>query len=85
MVGLPVIRAGQGGYRQLWDEPAGMLYLRNNSLNLAPVGSLATRPGIGKDDGCRASSTDWYGNARPIFLRNHVFALMGYELVEGRL
>ena len=29
--------------------------------------------------------TDWYGNARPIFIGNRVFALMGYELVEGRL
>ena len=31
-----------------------------------------------------ASCTDWYGNARPIFLRGRVFALMGYDLVEGR-
>ena len=28
---------------------------------------------------------DWYGNARPIFLGTRVLALMGYELVEGRL
>jgi len=27
---------------------------------------------------------DWYGNARPIFLRGRTFALLGYELVEGR-
>lgn len=85
LVGLPVRGAGQGGYRQLWDEPAGMFYLRNSSLKLSPVGNLAARPGIGKDDGCRASCTDWYGNARPIFLRNRVFALLGYELVEARL
>ena len=85
MVGLPVRGAGQGGYRQPWDEPAGMRYLRINSLNLAPVGSLAACPGIGKNDGCRTSCTDWYGNARPIFLGNRVFALMGCELVEGRL
>ena len=26
---------------------------------------------------------DWYGNARPIFVGDRVFALMGYELVEG--
>jgi hypothetical protein len=36
-------------------------------------------------DDCRASCVDWYGNARPIFLGDRVFALMGYELVEGRL
>ena len=28
---------------------------------------------------------DWYGNARPLFLRGRVFALLGYELVEGSL
>ena len=34
---------------------------------------------------CIASCVDWYGNARPIFLGGRVFALMGYELVEGAL
>ena len=28
---------------------------------------------------------DWYGNSRPLFLRGRVLALMGYEIVEGRL
>jgi hypothetical protein len=28
---------------------------------------------------------DWYGNSRPLFLRGRVFALMGYEIVEGRI
>jgi hypothetical protein len=37
------------------------------------------------DDGCKASCVDWYGNARPLFLRGRVFALLGYEIVEGRL
>jgi len=26
---------------------------------------------------------DWYGNARPLFVRGRVFALLGYEIVEG--
>ncbi len=26
---------------------------------------------------------DWYGNARPLFYKGRVFALLGYELVEG--
>ena len=38
-----------------------------------------------RDDGCKASCVDWYGNARPIFLGDRVLALMGYEIVEGRL
>ena len=37
------------------------------------------------NDGCRASCVDWYGNARPIFARDRVFALLGYELVEGQV
>ena len=85
MVGLPVIRAGQGGYRRLWDEPAGMQYLRSNSLNLPPVGSLAARPGMGKDDGCRASCADWYGNAPANFSAQPRLCVEGYELGEGRL
>ncbi len=31
------------------------------------------------------SCTDWYGNARPIFMNGRIFALLGYEIVEGRL
>ena len=45
----------------------------------------ARRGERGLDDGCNASCVDWYGNARPLFLRNRVFALLGYEIVEGRL
>ena len=85
IVGLPVRGGGQGGWRQLWDEPAGMLYLRTDGLQLAELGALAARPGIGRNDGCHASCTDWYGNARPIFLAGRMFALLGYELVEGRV
>jgi hypothetical protein len=36
-------------------------------------------------DACRASCVDWYGNARPLFVRGRVFALLGYELVEGAI
>jgi hypothetical protein len=36
-----------------------------------------------REDGCKASCVDWYGNARPLFLRGRIFALLGYELVEG--
>lgn len=85
IVGLPVRGGGQGAYRQLWEEPAGMLYLHNDRLRLTEIGALATRQGIGRHDRCRASCTDWYGNARPIFLAGRVFALLGYELVEARV
>lgn len=84
-VALPIRGAGEGGYRQLWEEPAAMLYLRSSELHLTEAGTLPARPGVGRNDGCRASCTDWYGNARPIFLGGRTFALMGYELVEGKV
>ena len=62
-----------------------MLYLRANRLRLEEVGSLAAQPGVGRNDACRASCMDWYGNARPVFLGGRVFALLGYELVEGKV
>jgi hypothetical protein len=31
------------------------------------------------------SCIDWYGNSRPIFTGGRIFALLGTELVEGRI
>jgi hypothetical protein len=47
------------------------------------MGALDATPGASQDDACRASCVDWYGNSRPLFIGSRVFALMGYELVEG--
>jgi hypothetical protein len=85
LIGLPVRGGGQGAWRQLSQAPAAMLYLQQRDLQLGEIGSLQARPGIGLNDACQASCVDWYGNARPIFLRGRVFALLGYELVEGQL
>jgi hypothetical protein len=49
------------------------------------VGELRASSAPPRDDPCRASCVDWYGNARPILVGNRVFALLGHELVEGRL
>jgi len=75
VVGLPIL----GDRRS-----ASLLYLKNQSLNLSELGTLAARA-ASVDDRCRASCVDWYGNARPLFLRGRLFALMGYEIVEGRV
>ena len=53
-------------------------------VDLSEVGELGSR-NASTNDGCRASCVDWYGNARPLFLRNRVFALLGYEIVEGSI
>ena len=76
LLGLPIVGA---------RRPASLLYLRNANLAFSEIGTLDSRPGAGRDDGCRASCVDWYGNSRPLFIQRRVFALMGYEIVEGRL
>lgn len=82
LLGLPIRGPGRPGYEHLFDESASILFLRNQSLDFKEFGEIAARP-EGSDDGCRASCVDWYGNARPLFVRGRVFALLGYEIVEG--
>ena len=84
-LGLPISTPGRPGYRHLFEESAAILFLRNDSLHFEEVGELAARPERAVDDACRASCVDWYGNARPLFVRGRVLALLGYEIVEGFL
>jgi hypothetical protein len=69
---------------QLRHNSASVLFLRNEGLTLSELGALDSRP-AGMSDNCRASCVDWYGNSRPLFVKNRVFALMGYEIVEGKI
>ena len=85
ILGLPISTPSRPGYRHLFDSSASILFLRNQSLSLHEVGQLDSQPAKAINDSCRASCVDWYGNARPLFLRGRVFALLGYELVEGRI
>ncbi|MEO6334635.1 MAG: beta-propeller domain-containing protein [Pyrinomonadaceae bacterium] len=82
MLGLPIAREGRAGYKHLVEGSAAVTFLRNDQLDLSEMGELEAKNDT-TNDGCRASCVDWYGNARPVFLRNRIFALMGYEIVEG--
>lgn len=84
-LGLPISVAGRPGYKHLFESSAAILFLRNEGLQFHLVGELSAQPEKAVDDNCRASCVDWYGNARPLFLRGRMFALLGYELVEGRV
>lgn len=84
-LGLPVAREGRPAYQQLFENSAAMVFLRRDARRLSPAGELAAAQEGFVDDDCVASCADWYGNARPIFMRGRIFALMGYEMVEGRL
>lgn len=85
LLGLPIRGEGQPGYKHLFHESASILFLRNDSLRLSEIGELDSRPEKAVDDKCRASCVDWYGNARPLFIRGRIIALLGYELVEGSI
>lgn len=83
LLGLPVQSAGRPGYSQLFRESASVLFVRNDSMNFHKFGELVSRASGSENDGCRASCVDWYGNSRPLFLKGRIFALLGYEMVEG--
>lgn len=85
LLGLPISLPGRPGYEHLFENSAAILFLRVDSLQFEKIGELAARSETAVNDACRASCVDWYGNARPLFLRGRVLALLGYEIVEGKL
>jgi hypothetical protein len=84
-LGLPISVPARPGYQHLFDASSAILFLRNEAREFREVGELGAQSDKAVDDNCRASCVDWYGNSRPLFLRNRVFALLGYELVEGKI
>jgi hypothetical protein len=85
VLGLPVRGPADPRYASLREGSAAVLFLRNQAFRLSELGDLAAGPLAEEDDVCRVSCVDWYGNARPLFVRDRVFALLGYEIVEGAL
>jgi len=83
-LGLPIRGAAKPGWSQLVQGSASIVFVKNHALDFQSMGELEAS-GRAENDACRASCVDWYGNARPIFWRGRIFALMGYELVEGKL
>ncbi|MFO0562616.1 MAG: beta-propeller domain-containing protein [Polyangiales bacterium] len=58
-------------------------FFRLRNLALSSIGTVSARPS--RDNRCSTSCFDWYGNTRPIFWGDRVFALMGDEVVEAAL
>jgi hypothetical protein len=85
ILGLPIREAGRPGFDHLFHDSASILFLKHRDLVLDALGTLEARPERAADDRCRASCVDWYGNARPLFVGKRVFALLGYEIVEGEV
>jgi hypothetical protein len=84
VLGLPVNNPAAPGYEHLFDESAGVAFLRKTSSTFEDLGQLSAHDAAAVDDNCQSSCVDWYGNSRPLFIENRIFALLGYELVEGR-
>lgn len=82
VLGLPIRGSRGAGWHHLVEGSAGVLYLDVRNRAFTPLGVLGSS-GARVNDRCQASCVDWYGNSRPIFYRGRVFALLGYELVEG--
>jgi hypothetical protein len=83
MLGLPISVPARAGYRHLFENSSAIVFLKNDALHFEELGQLGAEPKKAKDDGCRASCVDWYGNSQPLFVRGRVIALLGYEMVEG--
>ncbi len=84
MLGLPITSGSDGGgWSQLRSVSSSVLFLGVDNLHFRQAGSLRSGSAPAVNDHCVASCADWYGNARPIFWGDRVFALLGYEIVEG--
>lgn len=85
VLGLPINRDVPQQFQRFFGSAASILFLSRDQRQLRMAGELGSDYRIVIDDACVASCVDWYGNARPIFSGDRIFALLGYELVEGRM
>jgi Beta propeller domain len=91
LIGLPTTFRASRSNRDWSDSASSEL----SFIAVAPdktlshAGQLAPRrrAGPSRRGGylCEVSCVDWYGNSRPIFTGGRIFALMGTDLVEGRM
>ncbi len=100
LLGLPTVPRIADSGREYWRSRASDLsFLRlARGGRLSHLGEIERRfdyveedaDGEQDEDGvpgykCEVSCVDWYGNSRPIFTDGRIFALMGTEIVEGRV
>ncbi|MEP0392078.1 MAG: beta-propeller domain-containing protein [Erythrobacter sp.] len=97
MMALPVNKEIEGYDFEFLGSSTAMAFIERRNGKLEPIGELGTIPDesvikaaqelqtLDEEGECKASCTDWYGNARPIFIDERVFALMGDQIVEGEI
>lgn len=98
ILALPIVVETGDDAPEYLSFTTAITYLQRADNQLTQIGALSALPDDAvyaevaameaieeKTGDCEASCTDWYGNTRPIFIGNRVFALMGDELVEGMI
>ena len=87
LMGIPTVPRSNDAQR--WWFRSGASDLSFVSLGadgrLVSAGDLRRGENTGRGYTCEVSCIDWYGNSRPIFTGNRIFALTGTELIEGVL
>lgn len=84
IIGFAVKTTGDYG-RGIFSESNRVEFINvSEGKDFSDLGNLAAED-RNFNDSCTTSCVDWYGNTRPIFLQDRIFALIGYELVEGEL
>ncbi|TNE45089.1 MAG: hypothetical protein EP343_27865 [Deltaproteobacteria bacterium] len=79
--GLPVVNPNGQGSRWYGRGVSNIAFFRSTSAGkLSLLGAASSSPA--SEGQCETSCVDWYGNTRPIFLGDQIFALMGSELQE---
>ena len=88
VVGFPVIYAPKDErYDYFWPDEANDVHM--TYFGLTPdLGFQMLGEFVGhstEEDDCNVSCSDWYGDSRPFFVDDRIYALLGYELIEGYL
>ena len=90
--GLPILGSGDGWHWwgqgisniAFFDLDSGVCESEPTDCEESPISLLGAISSSDESGGsCETSCVDWYGNTRPIFLGDRVFALMGSEIVEA--
>lgn len=80
--GVPTIYREHKWWRNIPSDI--QFFSTDRDLRITRLGELAGQSNDTDDYTCETSCEDWYGNARPIFIDQRVFALTGSELIEGQ-
>lgn len=84
--GLPAMYTSTWGQPHWWEVPANVQFFQTDSqLQITSLGELAGVSAKQDDYECEVSCEAWYGNSRPMFIGERVFALISSQLVEGQI